>query len=148
MIRCYLLPYLFLLYLFLLYHRKGHTANTNPLRLRIFPVLCLQGLLPASGQDLPKLLFCGMIQTNRNIWEVRVLMKELNKVLNILMASFFGSFIGNLIANYRNYQQFQEIYDAANSAPWYYGSLSSLILFIAVVVVCVVIKLIIRNKTK
>ena len=41
-----------------------------------------------------------------------------------------------------------EIYDAANSAPWYYGASSSLILFVAVVVICVVIKLIIRNKTK
>ncbi len=75
-------------------------------------------------------------------------MKELNTVLNILMGSFFGVFIGNLIANYRSYRQFHELYDAANSAPWYYGSLSSFILFIAVVIICVVIKLIIRNKAK
>ena len=75
-------------------------------------------------------------------------MKELNKVLNILMASFFGSFIGNLIANYRNYQQFQEIYDAANSAPWYFGAADSLILFLTVVIICVIIKLIIRKKMK
>lgn len=74
-------------------------------------------------------------------------MKKLNTFLNILMGSFFGVFIGNLIANYKNYQQFSEIYDATNSAPWYYGSLSSLVLFIAVVFVSVVIKLIIRNKT-
>ena len=75
-------------------------------------------------------------------------MKQLNTVLNILMGSFFGVFIGDLIANYKNYRQFHEIYDAANSAPWYYGSFPSLILFIAVVLVCVVIKLIIRKKTK
>ena len=74
-------------------------------------------------------------------------MKELNSFLNVLMGSFFGVFIGDLIANYRNYQQFHEIYDASNSAPWYYGALSSLILFIAVVIVCVVIKLIIHKKT-
>lgn len=75
-------------------------------------------------------------------------MKKLNTFLNILMGSFFGVFVGDLIANYRNYQQFHEIYDATNSAPWYYGAISSLILFIAVVIVCVIIKLIIRNKAK
>ena len=79
---------------------------------------------------------------------VKAFMKKLNAFLNILMGSFFGVFIGDLIANYKNYQQFYEIYDAANSAPWYYGASSSLILFVAVVVICVVIKLIIRNKTK
>ena len=78
-------------------------------------------------------------------------MKKMNTFLNILMGSFFGVFLGDLITNYRNYQQFHEIYDATNSAPWYYGSLTSLMLFIAIVVVCVVIKLIIHyihNKTK
>ena len=78
-------------------------------------------------------------------------MKKLNTFLNILMGSFFGVFVGDLIANYRKYRQFHEIYDATNSAPWYYGSLTSLMLFIAIVVVCVVIKLIIHyihNKTK
>ncbi len=79
---------------------------------------------------------------------VKTSMKKLNTFLNILMGSFFGVFIGNLIADYRNYQQFHEIYDTINSAPWYYGALSSLILFIAVIIVCVVIKLIMRNKTK
>ena len=78
-------------------------------------------------------------------------MKKMNTFLNILMGSFFGVFLGDLITNYRNYRQFPEIYDATNSAPWYYGSLTSLMLFIAIVVVCVVIKLIIHyihNKTK
>ncbi len=75
-------------------------------------------------------------------------MKKLNTVLNILMGSFFGVFIGDLIANYRNYRQFREIYDAANSAPWYTGAFSGLILFLAVVILCAVIKLIIRSRTK
>ena len=75
-------------------------------------------------------------------------MKKLNTFLNILMGSFFGVFIGDLIANYRNYQQFHEKYDATNSAPWYYGALPSLILFVAVVIICMIIKLIIHNKTK
>ena len=79
---------------------------------------------------------------------VKAFMKKLNTFLNVLMGSFFGVFIGDLIAKYKIYQQFHEIYDATNSAPWYYGVLSSLILFIAVVIVCVIIKLIIRNKAK
>ena len=79
---------------------------------------------------------------------VKAFMKKLNTFLNILMGSFFGVFIGGLIANYKNYQQFHEIYDATNSAPWYYGSIPSLILFISVVIICLVIKLIIHKKSK
>ena len=79
---------------------------------------------------------------------VKAFMKKLNTFLNILMGSFFGVFIGGLIANYKNYQQFHEIYDATNSAPWYYGSIPSLILFITVVIICLVIKLIIHKKSK
>ena len=75
-------------------------------------------------------------------------MKKLNTLLNIFMGSFFGVFIGNLIASYRNYRQFHEIYDAANSAPWYYQAVPSLLLFLAVILICVVIKLIIRRKSK
>lgn len=75
-------------------------------------------------------------------------MKNLNTVLNILMGSFFGVFIGDLIGTYKSYRQFHEVYDAINSAPWYYGALSSFLLFVAVVIVCVVIKLIIHKKMK
>ncbi len=75
-------------------------------------------------------------------------MKELNNFLNVLMASFFGVFIGNTIYNYREYRNFPEIYEM-RSAPWYcYGALPAFYLFIAVVVICVVIKLIIRHKMK
>ena len=75
-------------------------------------------------------------------------MNKLNQFLNILMASFFGVFIGSTIANYREYRTYPEIYEAL-SAPWYYrGALTGFILFIAVVVICIVIKLIIRKKMK
>ena len=75
-------------------------------------------------------------------------MQELNTVLNILMGSFFGVFIGDLVSTYKHYRQFREIYDAANSAPWYYGAADSLILFLSVVMICVVIKLIVRKMKK
>lgn len=75
-------------------------------------------------------------------------MKNLNAVLNVFMGSFFGVFIGDLISSYKNYQQYKESYDATNSAPWYYGTADSLILFLTVVIICVVIKLIVRKKMK
>ncbi len=75
-------------------------------------------------------------------------MKKLNMFLNILMGSFFGVFVGRTISNYRSYQTHPETY-VGNSAPWYcFGALQSLMLFLAVVVICVIIKLIIRHKIK
>jgi len=64
------------------------------------------------------------------------------------MGSFFGVFVGCTISNYREVKAHPEIL-AANSAPWYYfGALQSLMLFLTVVVICVIIKLIIRHKIK
>ncbi len=75
-------------------------------------------------------------------------MTKLNSFLNILMGSFFGVFVGRTISNYREYCNYPEIY-VGNSAPWYcFGALQSFLLFAAVVIVCVVIKLIIRRNIK
>lgn len=75
-------------------------------------------------------------------------MKKLNTFLNILMGSFFGVFVGNTISNYRYFRTHPEIYQA-NSAPWYcFGALQSLMLFLAVVVICLIIKLLIRRRNK
>ena len=75
-------------------------------------------------------------------------MKKLNDFLNVIMGSFFGVFVGSTIANYREYRAYPEIYEAS-SAPWYYhGALTSFILFLAVVIICVLIKLLIRKKAK
>ncbi len=75
-------------------------------------------------------------------------MKKLNDFLNVIMGSFFGVFVGSTIANYREYRTYPEIYEAS-SAPWYYhGALTSFILFLAVVIICVLIKLLIRKKAK
>ena len=74
----------------------------------------------------------------------KIVLRKIDTILNILMGSFFGVFIGNTIANYRDYRSFPEIYEM-RSAPWYcYGALTSFILFMAVVVVCVLVKIIIR----
>lgn len=75
-------------------------------------------------------------------------MKRLNTFLNIIMGSFFGVFVSNTIVNYRHYHAFPETY-VGNSAPWYYfGAFQSLLLFLAVVIICVIIKLVIRKKMK
>lgn len=72
-------------------------------------------------------------------------MKKLNHFLNVLMGSFFGVFIGTTIMNYREYHHMSDIYEM-RSAPWYcYGALNSFLLFVAVVVICVIIKFIIRK---
>lgn len=74
-------------------------------------------------------------------------MKKFNQILNIIMGSFFGVFIGSTISNYREYMQMPDIYEM-RPEPWYcYGALSSFLLFIAVVVICVIIKIIIRKIT-
>ena len=73
-------------------------------------------------------------------------MKKLNAFLNILMGSFFGVFVGSAIANYRAFRHYPEIFEV-RSAPWYcYGALQSLILFAAVVIICVLLKRAIRKK--
>ncbi len=74
-------------------------------------------------------------------------MKNINRFLNILMGSFFGVFIGNVIYSYVYWHRHPEIYQA-QSAPWYYSALPSLALFAAVVIVCVIIKLILRHREK
>ena len=75
-------------------------------------------------------------------------MKKLNEFLNTLMASFFGAFVGNTISNYREYHNFPEIYEMRSDPWYYYGALPAFYLFITAVVICVVIKLIIRQKRK
>ena len=75
-------------------------------------------------------------------------MKKLNHFLNVLMGSFFGVFVGMTISNYREFRNYPEIYEA-RSAPWYcYGALQSLALFLAVVVICVLIKRTVRKNRK
>lgn len=75
-------------------------------------------------------------------------MKKFNQFLNILMGSFFGGFVGTAIMNYREYLHMPDIYEI-RPAPWYcYGALTSFLLFIAVVVICVIIKIIIRRYNK
>ena len=75
-------------------------------------------------------------------------MKKLDAFLNILMGSFFGVFVGSLIAYYREYRTYPEIYEV-QSAPWYcHGALDGFLLFVAVAVICIAIKWIIRKKMR
>ena len=75
-------------------------------------------------------------------------MKKLNQFLNVLMGSFLGVFIGSMVFNYREYLQMPEIYEM-RPAPWYcYGALTSFVLFAAVAVICVIIKIVIRKRGK
>ena len=74
-------------------------------------------------------------------------MKSFNSLLNIVMGSFFGVFISVTIMNYREYKMFPQIYEV-RSAPWYcYGALTSFVIFVAVAVICIAIKLIINRMS-
>ena len=82
-----------------------------------------------------------------NLHEVDIV-KKLNQFLNVLMGSFLGAFIGATIMNYREYLHMPDIYEM-HPAPWYcYGTLTSFLLFVAVVVICVIIKIIIHRYDK
>ena len=75
-------------------------------------------------------------------------MKKFNQFLNVLMGSFFGVFIGTTIMNYREYLHMPDIYEM-RPAPWYcYGALTSFLLFVVVVVICAIIKIIIRRHNE
>ncbi|MBP5291961.1 MAG: hypothetical protein J6Y90_05035 [Lachnospiraceae bacterium] len=75
-------------------------------------------------------------------------MEKLNNFLNIIMGSFFGVFVGNTVFNYLDYRKHPEIYEV-NSAPWYYHyALTSFVLFVLVVIVCMIIKFVIRHKKR
>ena len=74
-------------------------------------------------------------------------MKRLNSIINSVMAAFLGVFIGHCAYVFRNYKTHPELY-AMQAAPWYtsifvYGAFT-----VAVLVLCLVIKAILKHKQK
>lgn len=74
-------------------------------------------------------------------------MRKFNRFLNVLIGAFFGMFVGQTFFSYREHLRVPEL--GMRSAPWYYYEpLSSFLLFLAVVVICVILKIIIRRMGK
>lgn len=69
----------------------------------------------------------------------------LNHILNIVMGSFCGFFIGYGLYSFIDYRARPGLY-ATQSAPWYTGTLLYGIVTAAVLLVCLLLKRIIRKK--
>ena len=74
-------------------------------------------------------------------------MKRLNHILNIIMGTFVGVFIGHAIYVVWNFKTRPELY-AMQSAPWYTSILVYGAFTIVVLLICFVIKAIIKHKQK
>lgn len=73
------------------------------------------------------------------------MLKKINSFINILMGCFIGAFIGGSIFRYLDYKNHPELF-VMQSAPWYTGIQISGIALIVVLIICVLIKIIIRKK--
>ena len=69
----------------------------------------------------------------------------LNHILNIVMGSFCGFFIGYGLYSFIDYRARPGLY-AMQSAPWYIGTLLYGIVTASVLLVCLLLKRIIRKK--
>lgn len=77
--------------------------------------------------------------------EVKKMLKTINSFINILIGGFIGAFIGGSIFRYLDYKNHPELF-VMQSAPWYTGIQISGIALIVVLIICVLIKIIIRKK--
>ena len=73
------------------------------------------------------------------------MLKKINSFINILIGGFIGAFIGGSIFRYLDYKNYPELV-VMQSAPWYTGIQISGIALIVVLIICVLIKIIIRKK--
>lgn len=74
-------------------------------------------------------------------------MKRLNTFLNTIIGSFIGVFIGHVLWKIWDFKTSPELY-AMQSAPWYTSILLYGVVTFVLVLVCVVIKVIIKHKKK
>lgn len=72
-------------------------------------------------------------------------MKKLNHILNIIMGAFVGVFLGNGLYAAWNFKTHPELY-AMQSTPWYTSILVCGVFTLFVLVVCLVIKAIIKFR--
>ena len=75
------------------------------------------------------------------------MLRKLNCLLNIVIGSFIGVFIGFGIYKFWHFKTYLNLY-VMQSAPWYTELLLDGVLVTAVVVVCIILKLIIWRRCK
>lgn len=74
-------------------------------------------------------------------------MKRLNNILNTIIGAFIGVFIGHVLWKIWDFKTTPELY-AMQSAPWYTSIVLYGVVTFVEVLVCVVIKAIIKHKRK
>ena len=94
------------------------------------------------------ILSCLRNKYNRKFGKVcAAMLRKLNCFLNIVIGSSIGVFIGFGIYKFWHFKTYPNLY-AIQSAPWYTELLLDGALVAVVVVVCIILKLIIRKKSK
>ena len=74
-------------------------------------------------------------------------MKKRNQMLNIIIGAVIGAFVGRVLYVAWNFKTHPEFY-AMQSAPWYTSLLVDGLFTLAVLLVCIVIKAVIKNNDK
>ena len=74
-------------------------------------------------------------------------MKKLNQILNYIIGAFIGTFIGHALYTYWDYCTHPEVY-MIYSAPWYTAVLVNGLGAGIIILICIIIKLVIRNRMK
>ena len=74
-------------------------------------------------------------------------MKKANHILNIVIGACIGVFIGRTLFLLRDHKKNPDLY-AMQSAPWYTGLLVSGAFTLAVVVLCLLLKLLLLRRMK
>ena len=75
-------------------------------------------------------------------------MKKLNRALNSIMAASAAISITRIAADYIDYKFWRPDVYLVNSAPWYTAGLIYFAVTILVILICCVVKLIIKLKAK
>lgn len=76
-----------------------------------------------------------------------MMLKRLNYILNIIIGSFIGVFVGHAIYVILDYKVQPDLY-MMQSAPWYTSIFVHGACTVAIVIVSIIIKIIIRKKRK
>lgn len=72
-------------------------------------------------------------------------MKRLNAIINTVMGSFIGVWIGGAIFKYLDFKKRPDLY-AMTSTSWYLSILVTGIALLIVLIICIIIKMIIRKQ--
>lgn len=73
--------------------------------------------------------------------------KRIHHILNLMIGAFLGVFIGSGIYSFWDFRMHPELY-RMQSAPWYTGILLRGAVTVAVIVVCLILKAILRMIEK